>query len=42
MVDILADARTKLKQNVAFDDEGEAFFTAKQVKEGDDGQVLEC
>ena len=40
-VDLLADARNKLNQNVAFDEEGEAYFTAKKVEEQEDGLLIE-
>ena len=40
-VDLLADARNKLSQNVAFDEEGEAYFTAKKVEEQEDGMLIE-
>lgn len=32
LVDVLKDTRTKLKQNVAFNDDGEMYFTSKHVE----------
>jgi hypothetical protein len=40
-VEKLADARNKLNQNVAFDEDGEAYFTAKKVEEQEDGMLIE-
>lgn len=33
--------RVKLRQNVAFDEEGEAYFTDKKVEEQEDGVMIE-
>ena len=40
-VDNLIDVRVKLKQNVAFNEDGEAFFTDKTVAMQEDGLTLE-
>ena len=37
----LSDARNKLSQNVAFDEEGEVYFTDKKVEEQEDGMLIE-
>jgi len=40
-VEMLADACKKLSQNVAFDEDGEAYFTAKKVEEQENGLLIE-
>lgn len=40
-VDMMVDARKKLSQNVAFNEEGEAYFTVKKVEEQEDGMLIE-